>query len=140
MNVYKLLSDQLQIYIYSISRKYNLQNSSVILNSSVNYKTEDNVTIYDLVFPSYIEYINNGRKADSKLPPFNAILNWAKTKGIPSDNSTIWAIRQSIAKFGIAARPILDELFDTIDKDMVNNWLDKIFNNLLKELDGYFHK
>lgn len=136
-NINKLLADQLQIYIYSIARQYNLQNSKVILNSDVTYQEEGNSTIFSLVFPSYIEYINSGRRPNSKLPPFSAILDWAKSKGIPTDNNTIWAIRQSIAKFGIQARPIINNLFDTIDKDMVNNWLDKIANNLI---DGYFRK
>jgi hypothetical protein len=70
-------------------RQYHLGNSEVLDDARVEIQGN----IFSLIFPSYIEYINSGRRAGAKMPPSDAIIAWCREKGIPTDNNTIWRIR-----------------------------------------------
>ena len=59
-------------------------------------KASGNIVI-QLLLNDYVQYIESGRKAGSKFPPIQPIVQWAKKRGIPTDNSTIFLIRRPIA-------------------------------------------
>ena len=73
------------------------------------------------------------------MPPTDAIIEWARQKGISTDNGTIWMIRQGIAKSGIAARPVLDQLFEQAEEEWIKDWAEKVFNEIIKELTNWFN-
>ena len=97
MNTLKLISDELYIFWEYCNKKYKLGSSK--LNKDLDVRIQDNIFL--LIMPDYVEYVNSGRKAGAKMPPVEAIANWCRSKGIPSDNQTIWKIRKSIAEDGI---------------------------------------
>lgn len=94
--------------------------------------------IFLLIFPDYIDYVNSGRRPNAKMPPADAIINWCRQKGIPTDNNTVWRIRQGIAKQGIKARPVLDMIFDLAENEWMTDWSQRVFNEIIEELINWF--
>lgn len=102
-------------------------------------KASGNIVI-QLLLNDYVQYIESGRKAGSKFPPIQPIVNWAKKRGIPTDNSTIFLIRRAIAEDGIKPRPFMYKVLDTIDKKWDGEWSSELFNELTKIIDEFFNK
>lgn len=94
--------------------------------------------VVSLLVNDYIVFIESGRRAGAKLPPFQPIYEWCKRKGLPSDNSTVWAICKAISRDGIAPRPIMSNVLSIIDNRWDSEWSDSIFDEITKELDKIF--
>ena len=102
-------------------------------------KASGNIVI-QLLLNDYVQYIESGRKAGSKFPPIQPIVQWAKKRGISTDNSTIFLIRRAIAEDGIRPRPFMYKVFETIDKKWDGEWSSELFNELTKIIDEFFNK
>lgn len=102
-------------------------------------KASGNIVI-QLLLNDYVQYIESGRKAGSKFPPIQPIVQWAKKRGIPTDNSTIFLIRRAIAEDGIRPRPFMYKVLETIDKKWDGEWPSDLFNELTKIIDEFFNK
>ena len=134
MNIMKVLQDELYILIeYSMKQK-GLGQSDLLNKARINIS--DNLFL--LIFPDYIDYVNSGRRPNAKMPPADAIINWCRQKGIPTDNNTVWRIRQGIAKQGIKARPVLDMIFDLAENEWMTDWSQRVFNEIIEELINWF--
>lgn len=134
MNIMKVLQDELYILIeYSMKQK-GLGQSDLLNKAKINIS--DNLFL--LIFPDYIDYVNSGRRPNAKMPPADAIINWCRQKGIPTDNNTVWKIRQGIAKQGIKARPVLDMIFDLAENEWMTDWSQRVFNEIIEELINWF--
>ena len=134
MNIMKVLQDELYILIeYSMKQK-GLGQSELLNKARINIS--DNLFL--LIFPDYIDYVNSGRRPNAKMPPADAIINWCRQKGIPTDNNTVWKIRQGIAKQGIKARPVLDMIFDLAENEWMTDWSQRVFNEIIEELINWF--
>lgn len=134
MNIMKVLQDELYILIeYSMKQK-GLGQSDLLNKAKINIS--DNIFL--LIFPDYIDYVNSGRRPNAKMPPADAIINWCRQKGIPTDNNTVWKIRQGIAKQGIKARPVLDMIFDLAENEWMTDWSQRVFNEIIEELINWF--
>ena len=96
--------------------------------------------VIQLLLNDYVQYIESGRKAGSKFPPIQPIVQWAKKRGIPTDNSTIFLIRRAIAEDGIRPRPFMYKVLETIDKKWDGEWSSDLFNELTKIIDEFFNK
>lgn len=108
------------------------------LFKSVRASASDNIVI-ELFINDYIIYVENGRRKGAKMPPFDVIANWCKRKGLPTDNSTVWAICRAISRDGIAPRPVMAMAFALMDNDeWSGKWLDMVFEEITKTLDNYF--
>ena len=130
----KVLQDELYILIeYSMKQK-GLGQSDLLDKAKINIS--DNIFL--LIFPDYIDYVNSGRRPNAKMPPADAIINWCRQKGIPTDNNTVWKIRQGIAKQGIKARPVLDMIFDLAENEWMTDWSQRVFNEIIEELINWF--
>lgn len=121
-----------------INRKVNI-NTLVDseLFKSVQASAEGNIVI-SLLLNDYVVYVESGRRAGAKMPPFQPIYEWAKRKGLPTDNNTVWAICKAIARDGIAPRPVIATAFSMMDERFETDWSDRIFHEIIKELDKYF--
>lgn len=134
MDIMKVLQDELYILIeYSMKQK-GLGQSNLLNKAKINIS--DNLFL--LIFPDYIDYVNSGRRPNAKMPPADAIINWCRQKGIPTDNNTVWRIRQGIAKQGIKARPVLDMIFDLAENEWMTDWSQRVFNEIIEELINWF--
>ena len=102
-------------------------------------KASGNIVI-QLLLNDYVQYIESGRKAGSKFPPIQPIVQWAKKRGIPTDNSTIFLIRRAIAEDGIRPRPFMHKVLETIDSKWDGEWSYELFNELTKIIDEFFNK
>lgn len=102
-------------------------------------KASGNIVI-QLLLNDYVQYIESGRKRGSKFPPIQPIVNWAKKRDIPTDNSTIFLIRRAIAEDGIRPRPFMYKVLETIDKKWDGEWSSELFNELTKIIDEFFNK
>lgn len=94
--------------------------------------------VVSLLVNHYIDFIESGRRKGAKMPPFNAIADWCKRKGLPTDNSTVWAICMAISRDGIAPRPIMSNVFQLIDERFDMVWGDRIFDEITAALDRLF--
>ena len=102
-------------------------------------KASGNIVI-QLLLNDYVQYIESGRKAGSKFPPIQPIVQWAKKRNIPTDNSTIFLIRRAIAEDGIRPRPFMYKVLETIDKKWDGEWSSELFNQLTKIIEEFFNK
>lgn len=132
--VMKILQDELYIILEYTMKANKLGGSDLLDDSRINIQNN----FFLLIFPDYVEYINSGRRAGAKMPPSDAIIQWCREKGIPTDNNTIWKIRQGIAKQGIAARPVLDQIFDLAENEWMTDWADRVFKEIIEELVEWF--
>lgn len=85
----------------------------------------------------YWYWIENGRKPNRKMPPFEPILKWAKKNGIPTDNSTLYAIRKSIGENGFEGRHFIEPTLNMIEKEL-DEWSNKVFDSIVSILDSKF--
>ena len=102
-------------------------------------KASGNIVI-ELLLNDYVQYIERGRKAGSKFPPLEPIVQWAKKRGIKTDNSTMFLIRRAIAEDGIKPRPFMYKVLNTIDKKWDGEWSSELFNELTKIIDEFFNQ
>lgn len=113
--------------------------NSQIYNTLSVKATNNGDLIYDIILNDYLVYIENGRRKGAKMPPIEPIVRWAKSKGIPTDNSTIYLIRRAIARDGIKARPFMAHVMEEMDREW-NGLADEIFNVIMEETDKFFNK
>lgn len=115
------------------------------LTSSQIYKTlsvkatNDGDLIFDIVLNDYIQFIESGRRKGAKFPPVEPIVRWARSKGIPTDNSTIFLIRRAISRDGIKPRPIMQYVFEEIDREWDEQLADELFNKIMEMIDNFFN-
>lgn len=100
--------------------------------------TNDGDVVFDLMLNDYLVFIESGRRAGAKFPPVEPIVRWAKKRGIPTDNNTIYLIRRAISRDGIQPRPFMAYIFEEMDARWDSTWSDKIFEKIMEEIDNFF--
>lgn len=101
--------------------------------------THDGDLIYDIILNDYIQFIESGRRVGAKFPPVEPIVDWAKKRGIPTDNATIFLIRRAISRDGIKPRPILQYVFEEVDREWDERLADELFNRIMELTDKFFN-
>jgi len=110
--------------------------SDIYNNLQVKAKNDGDL-VFDILLNDYLTYIESGRRKGAKMPPVEPIVRWARSRGIPTDNSTIFLIRRAISRDGIRPRPFMATVMEQIDLDMPN-WYDKIFDEIIKMINDFF--
>lgn len=100
--------------------------------------TNDGDIVFDLMLNDYLVFIESGRRAGAKFPPVEPIVRWARKRGIPTDNSTIYLIRRAISRDGIKPRPFMAYIFEEMDERWDDNWADRIFDKIMEQIDNFF--
>lgn len=101
--------------------------------------TNDGDLVFDIMLNDYLTFIESGRRKGAKFPPVEPIVKWARKRGIPTDNSTIFLIRRAISRDGIRPRPFMQFVLEEIDTSWNDGWANKIFKIITEELDKYFN-
>lgn len=112
--------------------------SDIYKNLQVIAKNDGDL-VFDILLNDYLTYIESGRRKGAKMPPVEPIVRWARSRGIPTDNSTIYLIRRAISRDGIAPRPFMSTVMEQIDLNMENLY-DKIFDEITKLINDFFNK
>ena len=112
--------------------------SDIYKNLQVIAKNDGDL-VFDILLNDYLTYIESGRRKGAKMPPVEPIVRWARSRGIPTDNSTIFLIRRAISRDGIRPRPFMATVMEQIDLDMPN-WYDKIFDEIMSLINDFFNK
>lgn len=131
---FKLIADDISYIWKKCLAQYNLDDSNLANDTETNTQFPNILFHYN----DYAEYIENGRKPHTNKVPLYALLDWAKRKGIPTDNNTLYAIRESIYKNGIKPRNILTTFYDAIDKEFDDTYADILFESIIEQLNEYF--
>lgn len=101
--------------------------------------TNDGDLIFDIILNDYLTFIESGRRKGAKFPPVEPIVKWARSRGIPTDNSTIFLIRRAISRDGIKPRPFMAHVLEEIDREWGDSLADELFNKIISEIDKYFN-
>lgn len=115
------------------------------LTSSEIYKTlsvkatNDGDLVFDIILNDYLTFIESGRRKGAKFPPVEPIVRWARSRGIPTDNSTIYLIRRAISRDGIKPRPIMQYVLEEVDKEWNDGLADKLFEKIIEVIDNFFN-
>lgn len=112
---------------------------SDIYNNLIVKAKNDGDLVFDILLNDYLTYIESGRRKGAKMPPVEPIVRWARARGIPTDNSTIFLIRRAISRDGIRPRPFMATVLEQIDLSMPN-WYDRIFEEITKLITEFFNK
>ena len=112
--------------------------SDIYKNLQVIAKNDGDL-VFDILLNDYLTYIESGRRKGAKMPPVEPIVRWARSRGIPTDNSTIFLIRRAISRDGIQPRPFTATVMEQIDLD-TPNWYDKIFDEIISIINDFFNK
>ena len=108
-------------------------------NLDTQAKIENNDWVFDLFYNDYLQYIEEGRKPKARKVPIRPLIDWMKRNLISDDVRVAYAIRESIYKLGIPARPLLEPFGEMLDERFEQKIYDEIFNTIIIELDKYFN-
>lgn len=100
--------------------------------------THDGDLVYDIILNDYLTFIESGRRKGAKMPPVEPIIKWARQRGIPTDNSTIFLIRRAISRDGIAPRPFMATVLEQIDLRW-DGWSDDLFEEIMRIITEFFN-
>lgn len=95
--------------------------------------------IIHLLINDYIEEIESGRKRKARLVPIAALRDWARRKGIKSDNVTLERIQYAIWRDGISPRPVMSVFFNLLDKEWSDTYADMLFDAITENLNNIFN-
>lgn len=118
--------------------KNTLTNSEIYKTLQVK-ATNDGDLIFDIILNDYLVFIESGRRKGAKMPPVEPIVRWARSRGIPTDNSTIFLIRRAISRDGIKARPFMAYVMEEVDKEWNDKLADELFNKIMEDVDKFFN-
>ena len=113
-------------------------NSDIYKNLQVK-ATNDGDLVFDILLNDYLAFIESGRRKGAKFPPVEPIVKWARSRGIPTDNGTIYLIRRAISRDGIAPRPFMDKVFADIDYVWDKDWADELFDEIMRMINDFFN-
>lgn len=121
-----------------------LKESNLYKQIDWSFREEDEDIIIDTLFNFYVVYIEWSRPPGyGKMPPINAIVKWLKRKNIVPNNknirSTAFLIARAIQRDGWEGRPIFETLYKNTSDKWNNEWANKLFNQIIKELTEYFN-
>ena len=115
--------------------KNTLKNS--MLAQTAQIRTD--IPFFHLILNDYIDDIENGRRPKAQLVPIEDLRDWARRKGIPSDNKTLEIIQYAIWRDGIQGRPVMKTFFNMLDKEWNSTYSKELFEAILHNLTQYFN-
>lgn len=122
-----------------------LQDSNIKKQMVSDSVESGNDIILRLFVNHYIYWIDQGRKPTNNPPidkwpnPVGDIRDWCERKGIPSDNSTVYAIIRKIHLYGYEGRFFLEDFWRDAENETYSN-LDKLFDAIIKDITDWFNK
>lgn len=122
-------------------------NKNTLANSKLREKVRTEISklgepvVIEALFDNYVTFLEWDRpKKHGKRPPIDELLEWAKSKGLPTDNATLWSISTAIWRDGHEGRPIIAMLEKEIEKSFNSEVSEDLFTAIIDELTKYFNE
>lgn len=115
--------------------KNTLKNSRLAQEAQI----QTDIPFFHLILNDYIDDIENGRRVKAPLVQIEDLRDWARRKGIPSDNKTLEIIQYAIWRDGIQGRPVMKTFFNMLDKEWNSTYSNQLFEAILHNLTQYFN-
>ena len=124
-----------------INRKPMAGGKNTLKNSMLAHtaQIQTDIPFFHLILNDYIDDIENGRRVKAPLVPIEDLRDWARRKGIPSDNKTLEIIQYAIWRDGIQGRPVMKTFFNMLDKEWNATYSKQLFEAILHNLTQYFN-
>ena len=132
---------------------YNVLNSDVGINKKVGKNTlkdsrlqktmemDVDLPYIKIMVNEYIDSIEKGRpRGQTPKVSISALKDWAKRKGIPSDNKTLYLIQNAIYRDGIEGRPVIKTFYDMLEKEWDELIAETLFDTITYNLTKYFNQ
>jgi len=114
------------------------------LFNSITYTIDIQTGAVNFLYEDYGENVESGRRRGARLPPIQAISQWARVKGLSqgrtkkgrfaSNESRAWAIATAIQRDGIPAYPFfqkaINQAIDQLYPELENAIVADLENNL----------
>lgn len=127
----------------SLNRKVNkntLRDSALRKDLETKIESTDNPVIIKAFFNNYVTFLEWDRpKNYGKQPPLDSLRDWALSRNIPTDNSTLFLIARAIQRDGHKGRPIIATLEKEIEENFEKETFEKLFNAIIDELIKFFN-
>ena len=115
------------------------------LYNSVSYSVNKQTGEIDFYYAPEGEFVESGRRPNSRFPPIGAIAKWAKEKGIPqfrdkkgryiSNDTRTFLLSRSIAIKGIKKFPFFSDAIELATQQLYNDLEDAIVEDIEDSLD-----
>lgn len=121
--------------------KNTLKGSKLEKEIESNIKLEDDNALIETLFLPYIRFLEWDRPPKyGKQPPTEVLRDWALSKNIPTDNSTLFLIARAIWQQGHKGRPIIATLSDQAETAIDDKTFDNLYNSIIEDLTNYFNQ
>ena len=132
---HKVLASDVGINRKPMAGKNTLKDSRLAQEAQI----QTDIPFFHLILNDYIDDIENGRRVKAPLVPIEDLRDWARRKGIPSDNKTLEIIQYAIWRDGIQGRPVMKTFFNMLDKEWNATYSKQLFEAILHNLTQYFN-
>ena len=132
---HKVLASDVGINRKPMASKNTLKDSRLSQEAQI----QTDIPFFHLILNDYIDDIENGRRVKAPLVPIEDLRDWARRKGIPSDNKTLEIIQYAIWRDGIQGRPVMRTFFNMLDKEWNATYSKQLFEAILHNLTQYFN-
>lgn len=132
---HKVLASDVGINRKPMAGKNTLKDSRLAQTAQI----QTDIPFFYFIINDYIDDIENGRRPKSPLVPIESLRDWARRKGIPSDNKTLEIIQYAIWRDGIQGRPVMKTFFNMLDNEWNETYSKQLFEAILHNLTQYFN-
>ena len=115
------------------------------LYNSVSYSINKQTGEIDFYYAPEGEFVESGRRPNSRFPPPGAIAKWAKEKGIPqfrdkkgryiSNDTRTFLLSRAIAIKGIRPFPFFSDAIEQATQQLYNDLEDAIIQDIEDSID-----
>ncbi|NDW19321.1 hypothetical protein D0T53_10410 [Dysgonomonas sp. 216] len=138
LRVTESIAKDIQLLVESLLDDDSFESNALKKGLCVSVDDEPNPVVR-VIFNSYIEYLENGRKPKAgEMPSVSELKDWAESKGISADNATLFLVARVIWMNGFSARPILALIEEEVGRLFENDWSDQLFDVIVHEIDKIF--
>lgn len=119
----------------SISEQGHVASGKLISSLETKYIIDEKVIEVQILFEDYGQYVDRGRRSETKRVPISALEEWIRIKGIASEDKEVrsiaFAIQRKIFKEGIPTRNSLK--FSSTGKR--TDWFNDVVNENEKNIE-----